>query len=193
MRVFAFAMLKLSLMTACAAMLGGCMAAALAPLGLQALGTLGVSAGDAIAGRNYETDDDPRGAGCEQLSRAVPYIAEVRTEPDGSATFRQWAARLVKGEPRWTVIRTAASEGDAWQKEAGIGWLNFTPALQSAVESTKSRYVITAPADPASQLEAEQLLSLTLVFGPRDGTYDWRGKRYEYAVAKKLPCLPGAS
>lgn len=193
MRVFASTILKLFLMTACAAMLGGCMAAALAPLGMQALGTLGAGAGNAISGGSSEMDDDPRGAECEQLSRAVPYIAEVRTAPDGSATFRQWAAGMVKGAPRWTVVGTAASEGDAWQKEAAIGWLNFTPAVQTAVESTKSRYVISAPADPVSQLEAEQLLTLTLLFGPRDGTYDWKGRRYEYAVAKKLPCLPGAS
>jgi hypothetical protein len=193
MKVFAFIVSKFFLVIACGAVFGGCMAAAFAPLGLQAAAALGISAGDAITGKDYGMEEDPNGAGCEQLLHAVPYIAEVRTEPDGSASFRQWEAGLVKGEQRWTLMRTAASDGDAWQKEAGIGWLNFTPGLQTAVQSTKSRYLISAPADPANQFEADQLLSLTLVFGPREGIYDWRGKRYEYAVAKKLPCLPGAS
>jgi len=193
MKVFALTLSKSFLVIACGAMLGGCMAAALAPLGLQTAAALGISSGDAITGKDYGIDEDHDGAGCEQLLHAVPYIAEVRTEPDGSASFRQWEAGLVKGEQRWTVMRTAASDDAAWQREAGIGWLNFTPGLQTAVRSTKSRYLISAPADPANQFEADQLLSLTLVFGPREGIYDWRGKRYEYAVSKKLPCLPGAS
>ena len=138
-------------------------------------------------------DEDPLNAECEQLRLAVPYIAEIRAESDQTTRLRQWTIGMVKGEQRWTVVHDPGTDSKGWRRETGLNQLNFNPPLETALASTKSRYMIAAPADPASALEANQLLTLTIVFGPRIGTYDWNGKRYEYAVAKKLPCLPGPS
>jgi hypothetical protein len=100
---------------------------------------------------------------------------------------------MVKGEQRWTVVRDSGSDSRGWRMETSLGKLNFNPPLESVLVSTKSRYMVAAPADPADTLESNQLMSFTIVFGPRTGTYDWNGRRYEYAVANKLPCVPGPS
>ena len=188
--------LKWGVLIASAMMLSGCMAAALAPAGVQALETLGISAGNSISGKNSDEeklDDETESADCQQLTLAVPYIAEVRTGPDGATSLRRWATDVVKGEQRWVVVHDASTDGEGWQSGAVIGRLNFNPPLDTALSSSGSRYMISALADPGTAFEANQLLSLTVVFGPREGTYDWNGKRYDYAVAKKLPCFPGAS
>lgn len=186
------------MLIASAMMLSGCLAAAFAPEGLQALTTLGVSAGNSIGGKGSDSDADkgeeePQSGDCEQLLLAVPYIAEIRTESDQTAKLRQWTIGMVKGEQRWTVVHDPGTDSMGWRTEAALSQLNFNPPLQTALAASKSRYMIAAPADPASPLEANQLLSLTIVFGPRAGTYDWNGRRYEYAVANKLPCVPGPS
>ncbi len=187
---------KCGLLIASALTLSGCLAAAFAPAGLQALETLGVSAGNSIGGKGSDADkaeEEPQSGDCQQLLLAVPYIAEIRTESDQTAKLRQWTIGMVKGEQRWTVVHDPGTDGKGWRSEASLSQLNFNPPLETALAATKSRYMIAAPADPASALEANQLLSFTIVFGPRVGTYDWNGKRYEYAVANKLPCVPGPS
>jgi len=187
---------KCGLLIASAMMLSGCLAAAIAPAGLQALETLGVSAGNSLSGKDSDVDkvdEDLQSGDCQQLLLAVPYIAEIRTKSDRTAKLRQWTIGMVKGEQRWTVVHDPGTDSQGWRTETPIGHLNFNPPLETALASTKSRYMISAPTDPASALEANQLLSLTIVFGPRIGTYDWNGKRYEYAVANKLPCVPGPS
>ncbi len=180
--------------------LNGCLASAVAPAAVQALGTLGISAGNSIAGKGSASDPDedrtewePESSGCQQLLLAIPYIAEVRFESDQTAQVRQWTIGMVKGEQRWTVVRDAGTDGAGWRRETALGQLNFEPPLESALVSTKSRYMVAAPADPANTLESNQLMSFTIVFGPRTGTYDWNGRRYEYAAANKLPCVPGPS
>ena len=189
---------KCGMLIASALMLSGCLAAAFAPAGLQALETLGISAGNSISGKNSDSDvdkmdEDPLSGECQQLLLAVPYIAEIRTESGQPAKLRQWTIGIVKGEQRWTVVHDQGTDSKGWRTETALSQLNFNPPLETALVSTKSRYMISALADPTSALEANQLLSLTIVFGPRVGTYDWNGKRYEYAVANKLPCVPGPS
>lgn len=177
-------------------MLSGCLAAAFAPAGLQALGTLGISAGNSISGKDHDLDkldEDPQSDECQQLLLAVPYIAEVRIESNRATALRRWTSAAVEGKQRWTVVYDANTDGEGWQRQSVIGRANFNPPLETALASDGSRYMISAPADPASGFEANQLMSLTMVFGPRVGTYEWNGRRYEYAVAKKLPCLPGPS
>jgi len=196
MRIFSAR--KCGLLIASALMLSGCLAAAFAPAGMQALEALGVSAGNSISGKDSDSDADraeeePQSGSCQQLLLAVPYIAEIRTESDRTAKVRQWTVGMVQGEQRWTVVHDPGTDSRGWRTEAALSQLNFNPPLEAALAAAKSRYMIAAPADPASTLEANQLLSLTIVFGPRVGTYDWNGRRYEYAVAKKLPCLPGPS
>ena len=156
---------------------------------------MGVATGSSISGKSADEDpdkmdNDPTSAECQQLMSALPYIAEVRAAPNQPALLRQLTIGVVKGEQRWTVIREQGSDGNGWRIENAISQLNFNPPLESALASTKSRYMIAAPADPADTREANQLMTFTLAFGPRIGTYEWNGKRYEYAVAKKLPCLP---
>jgi hypothetical protein len=183
------------LFVAVALTLNGCAAAALMPLGFQAVEAVGVTTGSAITGKNADDDPDkidtdPMSAECQQLLTALPYIAEVRPQPNRSAMVRQLTVGVVKGEQRWTVVHDSDSDGNGWRVENAIAQLNFSPPLETSLAATKSRYMIAAPADPANTSEANQLMTFTMAFGPRVGTYEWNGKRYEYSVAKKLPCLP---
>ncbi|HTY55144.1 MAG TPA: hypothetical protein VMB26_08090 [Candidatus Binataceae bacterium] len=180
---------------ACALLLNGCAAAALLPMGFQAVEAAGAITGASITGKNPDedpdkTESDPQSAECQQLLTALPYIAEVRAQPGQAPRIRQMTIGVVKGEQRWTVVHDADSDGNGWRTESALTQLDFNPPLESALASTKSRYMITAPADPTNQAEANQLMTFTLAFGPRVGTYDWNGKRYEYSVTRKLPCLP---
>jgi len=183
------------ILAACAMILNGCMAGALLPIGVQAVEAVGATTGGAITGKEADedpdkTENDPMSAECQQLMSALPYIAEVRPRPDRSAIVRQLTIGMVKGEQRWTVVHDAGSDGNGWRVENAIAQLNFNPPLESSLMATKSRYMIAAPADPANTSEANQLMTFTMAFGPKVGTYEWNGKRYEYSVAKKLPCLP---
>jgi hypothetical protein len=180
---------------ASALLLNGCVAGALLPMAFQGVEAAGAITGSAISGKNPDEDpdkgeSDPQSAECQQLMTALPYIAEVRAQSGQAPRIRQMTIGVVKGEQRWTFVHEADSDGNGWRTESSLSQLNFDPPLENALASSKSRYMITAPADPTNQAEANQLMTFTLAFGPRVGTYDWNGKRYEYSVARKLPCLP---
>ncbi len=178
-----------------ALLLSGCLAASFAPLGLQLVEALGVSAGQSMSGKTHdpELDDELSSAGCEQLLSAVPYIAEVQTEPGGGVRLRRWQIVQIGQESRWRVAPASGADAAGWRTDNRLSRLGFTPPLQTALASTGGRYLIAAPSEPADSAEAAQLLSLTLAFGPQVGTYQWKQRQYEYALAKTLPCVPVAA
>jgi hypothetical protein len=186
--VWAFAAIAL------AALFTGCwplLALDLAPMGLQAVEAIGVTAGQSLSSRGGDTGTPEEDASkCEQLRTGMPYVTEVRKTADGGIELRQWGLGGNSGKPQWIIIygRNASPEG--WRHGPDLGELDFSPPLETAFAATeKARYLVFAPAQASDTRENEQLVSFISFFGPADGTFQWRGRTYNYAVAKALPCF----
>ncbi len=167
-----------------------------APMGLHAVEAVGVATGQSVSsGSNTTTEEDE--AKCDQLKSGMPYITEVKKDQQGGVEkdgqgdieLRQWSLSGASGKPQWTVVYTAKTSPEGWSHGPDIDQLNFDPPLEGPLSSDNGRYLVFAPAQANDSLENEQLVSFISFFGPADGTFQWRGRTYNYAVAKTLPCF----
>jgi membrane protein implicated in regulation of membrane protease activity len=177
------------------ALVSGCWvlpALQLAPLGLQVAEAVGIAGARAAAGDKL-TNVDEDASRCEQLAGGLPFITEVRKDPNGAIEIRQWKVGGDPDKPEWEVIADATGAPEGWRHEADIAQLNFSPPLETSLVKSKAHFLIFAPAQANDTVENEQLVSFIGFFGPADGTFEWRGRMYNYAVAKRLPCFPMTS
>jgi len=150
---------------------------------------MGLAAGQAAAGNPTTTAEEEAGR-CEQLRAGLPYVTEVRHDPNGALEIRQYSVRGSSDKPQWTVIPATDSAPDGW-KALEMSQADFSPPLETSLTTEKGfHYLIFAPAQADNTYENEQLVSFIGFFGPADGTFEWGGRTYNYAVAKKLPCFP---
>jgi hypothetical protein len=167
----------------------------LAPMGLEAAEAVGVATARTATGDKMTTDEEDAGQ-CEQLKSALPFITEVKRESDGAFEIRQLqvdGTSAPSDKPRWTIMQAKDANPDGWHHEP-ITQLNFSPPLETALtQKDKAQYLIFAPAQATDNTESEQLVSFIGFFGPAAGTFQWHGRTYNYAVAKKLPCFAIAS
>jgi hypothetical protein len=128
---------------------------------------------------------------CEQLARSTPGLEEIRMNNDGSIESRQWT--LIAHDsatPRWAVVRAKDQTPGGWARRPGIGKLNFNPPLQPLLPTGRSRFLAYAPVDVKNYDDLQTMATLNEVFGTPQGKFQWRGKSYDYALTKKLPCYP---
>ena len=181
---------------ALAALAAGCsllgLGLSVAPMGLQAIEGVTVAAGQSATG-NPDTTAEENASRCEQLRSGLPYVTEVRKDLNGAFEIRQYAVRGGSDKPQWTVVPAKDSAADGW-KTFEMSQAEFSPPLETALGAEKrAHYLIFAAAQANDTNENEQLVSFIGFFGPADGTFEWGGRTYNYAVAKKLPCFPVAS
>ncbi len=181
---------------AIAALAAGCALIGLglsaAPMGLEAVEGVTVAAGQSATG-NPNTTAEEDASKCEQLRSGLPYVTELRKDPNGGFEIRQYAVRGSSQKPQWTAIAAKDSSPDGW-KAFEMSQVEFTPPLETSLAAEKgAHYLIFAPVQANDTNENEQVVSFIGFFGPADGTFEWGGRSYNYAVAKKLPCFSVAS
>jgi hypothetical protein len=178
----------------------GCWMAALelAPLGMQAAsavgnGVMNLATNSASSGKmdrapgEDEVDYHER---CDDLAQQPPAVIELRIVADGGSASQWRELRLenTAGDPSWApAIEPGAAS--AWRPAENLPTMHFAPPL-APLKSGVSNYLAYAPAEPLTAAEQDQLTGLTIDFGAGVGTFDWRGRIFEYALVGKLPCFP---
>lgn len=186
----------------------GCWASALqfAPLGIQVAEQLGAGAvhmaGNAASNAHHndaEDEDkeedkiDEQGELCDELQLQAPSIVEFRSTT-GVDQYRALGLAGLPDAPKWTAPADKTADASGWQPAVNFTKMEFDPPLPEALAAVhNARYLAFAPADAHDTVERDQLVSLTVDFGPTAGTFRFNGRAYEYAVLRRLPCFPKSS
>lgn len=198
-----------------ASALSGCMAAALAPLAMQAVG-MTFKAGAMLAHGKDQNPDETEAVDdssfdsseydqkkskntqgrCNELVLITPAIIEFRTDPDGSTIWRELGLGGSPDAPRWAVVAAADSATardvapGGWSPANNLSHMNFTPPLKTNDKPGDESFLAYAPAESYTAPERDQLASLVLDFGPVAGTFQYKDRIYKYSTLKELPCFP---
>ena len=178
----------------------GCFAPALglAPLVLQAsemagVGGIGV-AGYAAEGnsRRDSTMDAAEGEErCDELELEVPGTIEFQVAENSPTAWRELQLGGSSDAPQWQAVAGEQSDAAGWRPLANLHTMRFAPPLQQGLRGGKPNYLAYAPADPRTSIERDQLVALTSDFGAGLGTFQWKGRAYQYTLVNQLPCFPG--
>jgi hypothetical protein len=176
----------------------GCFAPAmLAPLALQAgemagAGALNV-AGSAMKGNSSRDDPvDPaeQEERCDDLQLEVPGTIELQVAANGPTAWRELQLGGSTDAPKWQVVVGGQSDAGGWRQLTNLPTMSFAPPLQPMLKHGKLNYLAYAPSEPRTSSERDQLVALT-AFGAGLGTFQWRGREYQYTLVNRLPCFPG--
>ena len=172
--------------------LAGC-AAAITSLGPAALGVgeyAGVQATNKATDRHTAGPRGEQGERCDTLVQTPPGVEEVREDKDGTIETRQWRLINTSDGMKWAIVREKMAPADGWMPKPGIAKLKFSPALADQLEpGGDPRYLAYAPDDTRTIADSDQMTTLTEVFGPSIGSFQWRGRSYGYVIVKMLPCF----
>lgn len=183
----------LALALSCAALvaLAGC-ALGLTTVAPAAL-SLGEYAGIQVAkgpDRNTAGPEDEQGERCDTLVQTPPGVEEIRKNADDEIEARQW--RLVDSDDgmKWAIVQQKMAPSGGWQPKPGISKLQFSPELKSQLKrGGDPKYLAYAPEDTETIADSDQETTVTEVFGPPIGKFQWHGRTYGYVLVKKLPCF----
>lgn len=177
----------------------GCWEAALqlAPLGEQVLGAVASGAtnliGSAVVShaakdksRNPDEDDIDREEKCDNLLEQPPGVIEIGSNTTGVAQYRDLRLGGSPDQPRWEPYLDKDAGPAGWRPATNISNMKFSPPLST----TDPAYLAYSAAEPQTASEEDGLNSLNSNFGIGAGTFNWKGRPYEYAVVRKLPCYP---
>ncbi len=155
--------------------------------------SLGEYAGIQVAkgpDRNTAGPEDEQGERCDTLVQTPPGVEEVRKNADGDIEARQW--RLINSDDgmKWAIVQQKMAPADGWQPKPGIAKLQFSPELKSQLKrGGDPKYLAYAPEDTETIADSDQETTVTEVFGPPIGKFQWHGRTYGYVLVKKLPCF----
>lgn len=184
-------------------LLGGCFMAAmeLAPVAVEAVETVGYgilrlaaeatmpsSSSSSDQSRNSDAKDQQHQA-CNSLEMQAPLIIEFRTDPSGTLHYRELTLEGELGSPQWKVVTDPEADAHGWRPATHFAQMDFQPPINSWLKPGASSYIAYTPQaeDPEDQDEFNDLVT---DYGPRFGTFRWRGNMYDYGVMPKLPCFP---
>jgi hypothetical protein len=169
--------------------MAGCWYAALSllPAGVNVAEGVTVSAAGEVAPKKTDTEM------CKELAGAAPWITELRTAPQGKLETRNLDLTADAGALRWQVAPGDHAGTKGWHEEVDLAEAHFNPPIMGLIGPHASGYLAYAPAQAQSTSERDQLVNLILNFGPAIGTFNWRGRVYNYALVAKLPCFPSPS
>jgi hypothetical protein len=128
-------------------------------------------------------------AHCDQLATAAPGVEELRIN-QGAVESRQWTIVANGSAAGWTVLRSQGGSTDGWGPKPGIDKLGFQPPLEPALASGSSLFLAYAPLDSASVDDYRKSTAAKDDFGPPQGQFVWRGRKYSYTLTRELPCFP---
>lgn len=177
--------------------LAGCLAPAvgLAPLAVQAGEAAGVGAIDASGSlaEAKSNGGDPSEAQerCDELQLQVPGAIELKVANNSPTAWRELRLGGSTDAPQWQAIAGEESDTAGWRPLTNLHKMRFAPPLEGELRAGKHSYLAYAPAEPRTSVERDQLVALTADFGTRTGTFEWKGRAYQYALVNRLPCFPG--
>ena len=177
----------------------GCLAPAMiAPLAIQAGEMAGVGAinvaGYAAGGKSSLDDPvDPaeHEERCDDLQLEAPGTIELQMAAKGPTAWRELQLGGSTDAPRWQVVVGGPSDAGGWRPLTNLPTMSFAPPLQPMLKRGKLNYLAYAPSEPRTSSERDQLVALTADFGAGLGTFQWRGREYQYTLVNRLPCFPG--
>ena len=142
----------------------------------------------AIRGETSLPSEEPQ-VHCDQLAAATPGVEELRTT-HGSIESRQWTLVANGAALRWAFVRGKDGAPDGWAPKPGIAKLDFQPPLEPALTAGSSHFLVYAPLESQSLEDSQKSLTVKEVFGPAQGDFTWRGRKYSYTLTSELPCFP---
>lgn len=184
----------LAIAVICAALGGlpGCLAGitSLAPAALSVGEYAGIKVASKSGDRNTAGPHDEQGERCETLVQTPPGVEEVRKNKEDTIESRQWRLIDSGGAMKWAIVGAKMAPPDGWQPKPGIAKLKFSPALSDQLEAGGDpKFLAYAPDDTRTIADSDQETTLTEVFGPTVGSFQWRGRSYGYVLVKTLPCF----
>lgn len=126
---------------------------------------------------------------CDELATASPGVEEIRSN-HGAVESRQWTLIADGAARRWVFVRVTDGGPDGWAPKPGIDKLNFQPPLEPALAATPDLFLAYAPQDGQTPADSRQSATARSVFGPPQGDFTWRGRKYSYTLTAELPCFP---
>ncbi len=126
---------------------------------------------------------------CDQLAAATPGVEELRAN-QGSIESRQWTLIANGAAPRWAFVRANEASPDGWAPRPSLDKLNFQPPLEPALTAASSLFLAYAPIQSQSLEDSRKSAAVREFFGPAQGDFTWRGRKYSYTVTRGLPCFP---
>ncbi|MFZ1888459.1 MAG: hypothetical protein WAU33_10535 [Candidatus Binataceae bacterium] len=140
--------------------------------------------------RNTAGPSDEQDERCDTLVQTPPGVEEVRKNADDEIESRQW--RLIDSGDgmKWAIVQKKMAPADGWQPKPGIAKLQFSPELASQLKrGGDPKYLAYAPEDTETIADSDQETTVTEVFGPATGKFQWHGRTYGYVLVKNLPCF----
>lgn len=180
----------------------GCWLAALqlAPAALEAAGTVAsdavqLASGAAIARHSKKVGDDPadQEERCDELEIEVPGVIEFRTTEIASAP--EWRELQLGGSmdaPHWEPLFEQDAAPGGWHRASNLAAMKFAPPIDGALKPGMENYLAYAPVNPQTSVEQDQLVAMTIDFGAGIGTFQWKGRSYQYSLVNELPCFPAS-
>jgi hypothetical protein len=175
---------------AMAVAMAGCMPAmaSVASGGLAVGEMAGIKASEKATDRHVPGPRDEQDQRCDELAADPPGVEEVR-DHSGVIESRQWM--LVPGQtaPRWEMITEKGADAKGWAPKPNIANLAFNPPLKSLLEQDEPQFLAYAPFTVETVADSRNMNTVRQAFGPAVGTFQWRGRRYGFALVKQLPCF----
>jgi len=154
----------------------GCWAAAIqfAPMALQT--SVGLASATAGAAQSSEGP--------------TPGVIELREDPNGSAEYREMRITFTANDARWTPVSDDSSAADGWRPAVNFLQMSFSPPLPPKLSEDHITYLAYAPLyEHTSDDDTVRLKEFNRSFGEPVGTFEWKGRTYQYSLPQVLPPL----
>lgn len=126
---------------------------------------------------------------CDDLATTSPGVEELRSN-HGAIESRQWTL-IANGDARqWVFVRATDGGPDGWAPKPGIDKLNFQPPIEPALGASPDLFLAYAPDERQTPADNQTSTVTREVFGPAQGDFTWRGRKYSYTLSSELPCFP---
>lgn len=169
----------------------GCLATSLAPLAVQAGGMAGAGLIKAKSANDGTLDSSESEERCDELALRGPSTIEFRLADQRPSAWRELQLGGSNDSPHWQALTSEHSDAAGWRPVSNLQEISFAPPLQQVLKAGKPNYLAYAPAEPRTAAERDQLVALTADFGAGMGTFQWKGRTYQYTLVNRLPCFPG--
>ncbi len=127
---------------------------------------------------------------CDQLAQHFPGVEELRLKSDNTIESRQWTLVAEGSAPRWALALARNAPHDGWMPKPNIAKLHFTPPVEPQLAKADDQFLAYAWLQGDTYEEMQKMGSVTTAFGDAQGTFEWQGRKYGYALSPKLPCFP---
>jgi hypothetical protein len=126
---------------------------------------------------------------CDQLATAPPGVEELRIN-HGAVESRQWTLLANGSVLQWSFVRVPDGSPEGWAPKPGLDKLNFQPPLEPVLTAGSNHFLAYAPIESNSPEDSRKSATARAVFGPSQGNFTWRGRKYSYTLTPELPCFP---